>query len=104
VKVIAEYCRTQKVDGKVLCQLHQEIIEPLFSMVIVSSGDFIATEKEAPSHSTIHDMHGSNFICGKDLNSSQSGHGAPRDHGSESSNIHRDGTLACGVLPHVGNV
>jgi hypothetical protein len=69
---------TKKIDPEVQSLMSKLLIDPDFAMVIVLPADGIFSKQEASPNSAIHDVHDCDFVCSKNLNTSQSSHASPQ--------------------------
>ena len=67
---------TKQVNPEEPGLMHQLLVQPTFSVVIVLSGDRIVAQQKAPPNRAVHDMHNCDFVRCKQLNPGSSGHAA----------------------------
>jgi hypothetical protein len=69
---------TKKIDPEVPSLMSKLLIDPDFAMVVVLPAGGIFSKQEASPNSAIHDVHDCDFVCSKNLNTSQSSHASPQ--------------------------
>jgi len=73
-RTVASFCLSLRIDPEGLRQMHQLLVEPLLSMIMILPRKRIISQQKTPLHRRIHHVNDGNLIRRKYLNSSQPSH------------------------------